>query len=257
MVLALPFGLAIGLSLGALGGGGAVLALPVLVYVFGEDVHAATTASLAVVVAAALAGGAVQASRAQVCWPQVAVFAPAALAGTVVGTLANEAVSGAVLLLGFVPVLVAAAAFTWRRAGAGGGGGEETCPPLERQRTVAAGLVVGALTGFFGVGGGFLVVPLLALAMRFPLRRAIGTSLVIVGFVSLGGLAAHLWRGADLDAGLAAAMALGCAVGALAGARIGASLPQRTLGRGFALLLAAVGAYIVLASALTGAVVGG
>ena len=256
MVLALPFGLVIGLSLGALGGGGAVLALPVLVYVFGEDVHAATTASLAVVVAAALVGGAVQASRAQVCWPQVAVFAPAALAGTVVGTLANEAVSGAVLLLGFVPVLVAAAAFTWRRAGAGGGG-EETCPPLERQRTVAAGLVVGALTGFFGVGGGFLVVPLLALAMRFPLRRAIGTSLVIVGFVSLAGLAAHLWRGADLDAGLAAAMALGCAMGAFAGARIGASLPQRTLGRGFALLLAAVGAYIVLASALTGAVVDG
>jgi hypothetical protein len=257
VVLALPFGLVIGLSLGGLGGGGAVLALPVLVYVFGEDVHAATTASLAVVVAAALAGGAVQASRAQVCWPQVAVFAPAALAGTVVGTLANEAVSGAVLLLGFVPVLVAAAAFTWRRAGAGGGGGEETCPPLERQRTVAAGLVVGALTGFFGVGGGFLVVPLLALAMRFPLRRAIGTSLVIVGFVSLAGLAAHLWRGADLDAGLAAAMALGCAMGAFAGARIGASLPQRTLGRGFALLLAAVGAYIVLASALTGAVVDG
>ena len=255
MALALPFGLAIGLSLGALGGGGAVLALPVLVYVLGEDVHAATTASLAVVAAAALAGGAAHASQARVCWLQVTVFVPAALAGAVAGTLANEAASGAVLLLGFVPLLLAAAAFTWSRAGAGTGE-DESCPPLERNRTLLAGVAVGALTGFFGVGGGFLVVPILAFAMHFPLRRAIGTSLVIIGFVSVAGLAAHLWRDADLDAGLTAAMALGCAAGALAGARLGAHVPQRTLGRTFAVLLGAVGAYILLASALTGGVVG-
>lgn len=233
-----------------------MLALPVLVYVLGEDVHAATTASLAVVVAAALTGGAAQASRALLCWPQVAVFAPAALAGVVAGTIANEAVGGEVLLLAFVPVLVAAAVFTWRRAGAASGI-EGSCPPLDRRRTSVAGLAVGGLTGFLGVGGGFLVVPLLALAMGFPLRRAIGTSLVIVGLVSLAGLAVHLWLGAELDAGPAATMALGCAIGALAGARLAARLPQRTLGRAFALLLVAVGAYIVLASALTGGVVGG
>ena len=256
MLLALPFGLAIGLSLGALGGGGAVLALPVLVYVLGEDVHAATTASLAVVAAAALAGGAAHASQARVCWRQVALFAPAALAGAMLGTLANEAVIGAVLLLWFVPVLLAAAAFTWRRAGTCAGG-DDACPPLERNRTLVAGLLVGALTGFFGVGGGFLVVPVLTLAMRVPLRRAIGTSLVIIGIVSLAGLAAHLWRDADLDAGPAAALALGCAAGALAGARLGAHVPQRALGRAFAVLLAAVGAYILLAAALTGAVAGG
>jgi len=204
VLLALPFGLAIGLSLGALGGGGAVLALPVFVYVLGLDVHAATTGSLAVVAAAALAGGAAQAARAQVCWPQVAVFAPAALVGAVVGTLAGEAVSAAALLIGFVPVLFAAAAFTWRRADAGGED-DRSCPPLAGGHALVAGLVVGLLTGFFGVGGGFLVVPILVLAMRFPLRRAIGTSLVIVGFVSIAGLAAHVWRGSDFDAGATAA----------------------------------------------------
>ena len=256
MVLALPFGLAIGLSLGALGGGGAVLALPVLVYVLGEDVHSATTASLAVVVAAALAGGAVQASRAQVCWQQVAVFTPAALAGVVAGTVANEAVGGEVLMLAFVPVLLAAAVFSWRRAGAPAGG-EHACPPLDRGRAVVAWLAVGGLTGFFGVGGGFLVVPVLALAMGFSLRRAIGTSLVIVGFVSIAGLAVHFWRGAEIDAGPVVAMAIGCAIGALAGARLGTRLPQRTLGRAFALLLAGVGAYILVASAVTGGVAGG
>jgi uncharacterized protein len=108
------------------------------------------------------------------------------------------------------------------------------------------------LTGFFGVGGGFLVVPILALTMRFPLRRAIGTSLVIVGFVSLAGLGAHLSRGADLDTGIAGAMAVACAAGALSGARLTGRLPQRLLGRAFAVLLGGVGAYILLEGALSG-----
>lgn len=250
-MLAVPFGLAIGLSLGALGGGGAVLALPVLVYVLGQDVHAAATGSLAVVAAAALAGGAAQASRAEVCWAQVALFAPAALAGAVAGTVASQAAGELVLLVGFVPVLFAAAAFTWRRVDVGAEE-DRSCPPLDRGRTLLAGLAVGLLTGFFGVGGGFLVVPMLALAMRFPLRRAIGTSLVIVAWVSLAGLAAHLWRGSHLDPGATAAMAAACAAGALAGARLAARIPQRKLGHAFAVLLTAVGVYILIASALLG-----
>jgi uncharacterized protein len=251
VVLAIPFGLAIGVSLGALGGGGAVLALPVLVYVLGEDVHAATTASLVVVAAAALTGGVAQAASARVCWPQVALFAPAALVGAAIGTLAGEAVSDTFLLLGFVPVLLAAAALTWRRAGAGG---EEqgACPPLDRDRVLIAGFAVGLLTGFFGVGGGFLIVPMLALAMGFPLRRAIGTSLVIVGIVSLFALAAHLLRDHELDVAVAAAMALACAAGALAGARLTQRVPQRRLGHAFALLLVAVGAYVLVATAVLG-----
>jgi uncharacterized protein len=248
---AVPLGLAIGVMLGAVGGGGAVLAVPVLVYLVGQDVHAATTTSLAVVAAAALAGGAAQARQARVCWPQVAAFAPAALLGTVAGTLANEAVSGSVLLLAFVPVLLVAAAFTWRRAGSGPGD-EDACPPLEARRTLGVGLAVGALTGFFGVGGGFLVVPMLALGMGFPLRQAIGTSLVIVGFVSVAGLTAHLWRDADVDGAVAVGMAAGCMVGAVAGATIGERLPQRTLGHAFAVLVAGVAVYILVATAVLG-----
>jgi uncharacterized membrane protein YfcA len=251
MLLAAAFGLAIGLSLGALGGGGAVLALPILVYVLGQDAHAATTESLAVVAAAALAGGAVQASRARVCWPQVVLFAPAAVVGVVLGTLGGQAVGDAALLIGFVPVLLGAAGFTWRRASAAGEA-DRACPPLDRGRTLIAGVSVGLLTGFFGVGGGFLVVPMLALAMRFPLRRAVGTSLVIVGFVSLVGLGAHLSRGVEVDVGIALAMAGACAAGASLGARLCERLPQRALGHAFAVLLAGVGLYMVLAGTLLG-----
>jgi len=252
MVAAVPLGLALGLSLGAVGGGGAVLAVPLLVYVLGQDVHAATTTSLAVVTAAALAAGAAHARRARVCWAQVGLFAPAAVGGTVAGTFANKAVSGTAVLLAFVPVLLAAAFMMWRRAGEHPEGGEDACPALDARRTLAAGALIGALTGFFGVGGGFLVVPVLSLGMHFPLRRAIGTSLVIVAVVSLAALAAHLWRSPELDTVLTLEMASGCVVGALIGTRLGERLPQATLAHAFALVIAVSGLYVLLAIVLGG-----
>jgi uncharacterized membrane protein YfcA len=253
VIAAIPLGLALGLGLGAVGGGGAVLAVPLLVYVLGQDVHAATTTSLAVIAAAALAAGTVQAGRARVCWPQVALFAPAAVGGAIAGTLASRAVSGTTLLLAFVPVLLAAAVMTWRRAGEDVGSAEEACPAIEPPRTLVAGVLVGGLTGFFGVGGGFLVVPTLALGMRFPLRRAIGTSLVIVALVSLAALAAHLWESAELDVEVTFGMAAGCVAGALIGTEIGERLPKRALGHAFASLVALAGLYVLIATALGGA----
>ena len=252
MVAALPLGLALGFSLGAVGGGGAVLAVPLLVYVLGQDVHAATTASLAVVAVAALTAGAVNAGRSRVCWPHVALFAPAAAGGAVAGTFANRAVSGTAVLLAFVPVLLAAAVMMWRRAGERVEDAADACPALDARRTLAAGAAIGVLTGFFGVGGGFLVVPALALGMRFPLRRAIGTSLVIVALVSLAALAAHVWRSAELDTGVTLGMAGGCVAGALIGSRLGEQLPQETLARAFALLAAIAGLYVLLATAIAG-----
>jgi len=249
VLAAVPFGLAIGLTMGALGGGGAVLAVPILVYVLAQDPHPATTASLAVVAAGAVGGGIGQISRNQVCWPQVAVFAPVAVLGAIVGTLANEAVGGSTLLIAFAVVMLAASAFMWHRADASDAP-DAACPPLRKPRTAAAGGAVGAATGFFGVGGGFLVVPMLALGMRFPLRRAIGTSLVIVAFVSLVALGAHLARDASMDVGLTVAMAAACAVGGVAGSRLAAHVPRAMLGHAFSALVALVAVYVLAAETL-------
>lgn len=249
-LLAVPLGLAIGLALGMLGGGGSVLAVPVLVHVLDQDVHAATTASLVVVAAAALAGGASQARGGQVCWSHAAVFAPAAVAGAAAGTAANTAASAGTLIAGFALLMLGAAWFTWRSArGVRPGVREGACPPLRPGRVALAGVVVGALTGFFGVGGGFLVVPLLALAMRFPLRRAIGTSLVIVGFVSVVAALAHFLAGNEVDWGVTVALAAACAAGAVAGGLVAPRVPQRVLGQAFAVLLVAVAGYLLVAPA--------
>ena len=242
MLLAIPFGLAIGLGVGLLGGGGAVLAVPVLVYVLDQDVHSATTSSLAVVAAASLAGGLAHARSNRVCWRHVTAFAPAAVGGVVAGTLANRVVSADALLLGIAALMVGAAVALWRRREQGTGDGD--CPPVDPARDIVAGLGVGGMTGLFGVGGGFVVVPTLAIAMGFPMRCAIGTSLVIVSAVSAVGLTAHLAAGGSADAGLTAVLAGTCAAGALAGERLAPRVAPRVLARAFAVVLLLVALYV-------------
>ena len=257
MLLAIPFGLAIGIAVGMLGGGGSVLAVPVLVYVLGQSVSEATTASLVVVTAGALAGGLGHARAGRICWRHAGSFTLAAVPGLVAGTLAGDSVSGTALLAAFALIMLAAAAATWRKAddeepadGTWEGGG--ACPPLRLPRDLLAGVLVGFLTGFFGVGGGFVIVPTLAIALAFTMRTAVGTSLAIITATSLLGLAVHLLAGRGLDVGVTSTMTAACVAGALAGAGLAAKVPQRTLGRAFALLVCGVAAYLLVSAAFLG-----
>ncbi len=244
MAVALLFGLLIGLSLGLVGGGGAVLALPVLVYAVGLGVHEATTVSLAVVAAGAATGAAGQIRRGTVCWSSAGWFAAAAMAGSVVGTALNQALGGDVLLILFSIVMVLAARATWQRAGSAAveAGG---CPEARARVLVPFGMFVGALTGLVGVGGGFVVVPALAIGLSFGMREAMATSMVIVAIVSACALAAHLLAGSTLDLPVAVAMGAATVVGALIGPHLADRISTRSLGRGFAVLVVAVSVGVV------------
>jgi len=257
VLLAIPFGLAIGIAVGMLGGGGSVVAVPVLVYVLGQSVSEATTASLVVVTAGALAGGLGHARAGRVCWRHAGSFTVAAVPGVVAGTLAGGFVGPTALLGAFALIMLAAALATWRKADAdepaeGSWEGGGACPPLRLPRDLVAGVLVGFLTGFFGVGGGFLIVPTLAIALAFTMRTAVGTSLAIITATSLIGLAVHLLAGRSIDTGVTAAMTGACVVGALAGAGLATHVPQRTLGRAFALLVCGVAAYLLVSAAFLG-----
>lgn len=256
LALAIPFGLAIGLAVGMLGGGGSVLAVPVLVYILGEDVETATTVSLVVVTAAAVAGGYGHALNGRVCWRHAAVFTAAALPGVLAGTALGNVVGGTALIAGFAVVMLAAAATTWRKASAeepqDDGTPGHTCPALRLGRDVGAGLLVGFLTGLFGVGGGFIIVPTLAVALAFSMRSAIGTSLAIITTTSVLGIIVHLSAGRSLDIELTLFMAAACVAGALVGARLSGRVPQQTLGRVFAGLVVAVAGYLVISAAVPG-----
>jgi len=181
----------------------------------------------------------------------------AAVPGLVAGTLAGESVSGSALLAAFALIMLAAAAATWRNADKDGstdgtweGGG--ACPPLRLPRDLVAGLVVGFLTGFFGVGGGFLIVPTLAIALAFTMRTAVGTSLAIIAATSFIGLGIHLLAGASPDIPLTTTMTGACVLGATSGAGLASQVPQRTLGRAFALLVCGVAAYVLASAAFLG-----
>lgn len=246
LLLAIPLGIAIGLVVGAVGGGGAILALPVLVYVLGEGVGPASTASLIVVAVAAAVGAGALALRGHVCWRLALTFSAPAAIGSLLGAIANGAIGARLLVLTFVPVMLLAALATWKRAGVDGAGDDGGCPPITLRRTAAAGLGVGALTGLFGVGGGFIIVPVLTLWFGMGFRRAVATSLVIITLTGLAALASHLVAGAAPHVGVTAALAAGTAAGALAGTAIAQRLPRAGLSRAFAVVVALVAVFLLI-----------
>jgi uncharacterized membrane protein YfcA len=109
---------------------------------------------------------------------------------------------------------------------------------------LVAGLGVGAMTGFFGVGGGFLIVPALVLAVGFPMRLAVGTSLIVIAINSLAGVLAHLGTG-GFDLSVALLFVIGGFVGGTLGGHFAGRLDEAKLSRGFAALVAVVGLYLI------------
>jgi uncharacterized membrane protein YfcA len=246
LLLAIPFGLVIGLIVGAVGGGGAILALPVLVYVLGEGVGPASTASLIVIALAAAVGAGARARDGQVCWRLALLFSAPAAAGSLLGALLSAQASGRLLILSFVPVMLVAAFATWQRAGAGREQEDTGCPAAASWLVAGAGLLVGAMTGFFGVGGGFMIVPVLTIALDMAFRRAVATSLVIITLTGAAALTSHLATGATPDLGVTASLAGSTMVGALLGTAIADRLPQQALARGFSLIVTALALFLLV-----------
>lgn len=239
-LLALPFGLAIGLLLGLVGGGGSMLAVPVLVYLLGEPVKDATTESLLVVGTAALVGAADHARIDRVEVRMGLTFGAAGVAGAIAGTALNRLVGGRTILLAFAVLLLVAAVAMLRRA-------PESPTPGRKPsfvRVAPVGFGTGVLTGFFGVGGGFVIVPALVLLLGLPLALAVGTSLLVIALTSGAAFAAHLASG-SIDWVIASTFTAAAITGALAGRRLGAIVSPRRLGQLFAVLLVAIAVFLV------------
>lgn len=254
VLLALPLGLATGGLLGVLGAGGSVLTVPALVYLLDQPVGAATTAALAIVSVNAAVGAATNARAGTVDLRLAARFGAASVAGALVGSVLNRLASGEMVLFLLAIVMLASAWSLWRGAPATE---HSPRPPRSaaRGRTAlvgALGLGVGVMTGFFGVGGGFLIVPALILLLGVPVRTAIGTSLVIITVTALAGLAGHLAAG-GVDWSVTIAFAVAGAVGAWLGVRGGRRVSGERLSQLFAVMLVAVAAFLL---ARNGAAVG-
>lgn len=260
--LALPLGLAIGLSLGALGGGGSILTVPALVYLLGQSPRSATTGSLLIVGITSLSGMLAHARAGRVRVVQGLVFGFLGIAGSWAGSKLSATVAPQVLLAAFSALMLVVAAIMLQRSRRGGrGDGADdtastpvvtlrplTCHCLRALKVVITATAVGLLTGFFGVGGGFAVVPALVLSLGFSMPVAVGTSLLVISVNSASALLARLGTGIELDWPLLGAFTAAAIVGSLAGGRLASRLRPVTLTRAFAVLLLLVAVYTAVHS---------
>jgi len=249
VVAALGSGGLIGLVLGLVGGGGSILAVPLLIYVIGvRSTHAAIGTAAIAVTANALASLVGHARAGTVKWPCAGVFALAGAVGAALGAEAGKAFDGKRLLLLFGLLMIGIGLSMLRRRR------QADAPDvhLDRQsagvllpRLIPAGLGVGLAAGFFGIGGGFLIVPALIAATAMPVRNAIGTSLVVVSVLGLTTAASYAFSG-YVDWTLSALLVAGGVVGAGLGLELGRRLSRHKglLERLFAILVTGVGLYV-------------
>lgn len=245
MILSWLGALAIGLGLGLLGSGGSILTVPALIYLAGQDEKVAIASSLAIVAGISAVAALPYARRREVDWISVLRFGLPGVVGTFAGAWLARFVSAQVQLQMLALVMVVASVLMLRTKG-------QAAPDSRAHATwlvVLEGLAVGVLTGLVGVGGGFLIVPALVLLGGLPMRRAVGTSLVIITLKSVVGFAKYLdvlgQLGLSVDWNVLALFTAFGIVGSLLGSRVSTWIPQLSLQRAFSALLVIVGGGIL------------
>lgn len=250
---AIALGVLIGAVLGGLGGGGAILTVPALVFVLGQTAQEATAASLVIVGVTAAVGAVSYLAAQRVRWRTALAFSALGLPGTWLGSHLNHQVEESVLLLAFAALMAVAAiamvADQWRTST-----GRRRSPTRREAAesaltgrpqwavVAAAALGVGMLTGFFGVGGGFVIVPALVLVLRLPMHQVVGTSLVVVSLNSATSLAARA-ETAHFDWSVILPFTAAAMAATIGGKLVADRLPARQLTHGFAVLMILVAGY--------------
>ncbi|MDX1893395.1 sulfite exporter TauE/SafE family protein [Mycolicibacterium sp. 050158] len=278
IVVASACGVLIGLFLGALGGGGSILTVPVLVSLLHVGPQSATSASLIIVGITSVIAAIAHARGGHVRWKAAAMFGVIGSITAFGGSILNRAVDPQILLIAFSALMVVAAVAMLRRTKKtcdsepepghpsatsttsttpGDGDNESPLATTTRPRVntaqigklVAAALVVGFLTGFLGVGGGFLIVPALVLALGYSMPVAVGTSLVIIAITSAGAFAERLGS-ASIPWQIVVPFTVAAIAGSFAGTAVSDRISGNALTRSFAILLIVIAVYVATTAGL-------
>jgi uncharacterized protein len=241
IALTVALAVLVGVSLGLLGGGGSILTVPLLAYVAGLDAKEAIATSLLVVGVTSAVGAVSHARAGRVQWRTGLLFGAAGMAGAYAGGLLARFVPGTALLIGFAVIMIATAVAMVRGRKDIEAGLPQSLPVT---KIVLLGLTVGLVTGLVGAGGGFLVVPALALLGGLSMPVAVGTALVVIAMNSFAGLAGHLAT-AHIDWALAAAVTAAALIGALMGARLTAFVNPAVLRKAFGWFVLAMASVIL------------
>ncbi len=237
--------LAVGISLGLLGGGGSILAVPVLVYLMGYPASVAVPLSLPVVGLTAAIGAAMRWRRGQLQVRTALLFGSVAMVVAYLSARFGTGIPDRIRLILFAVVMLAAATAMWLRANRSGKASQSATPqPTSRSWLIVAAAVVGMLTGVVGVGGGFMIVPALVGVLGLPMATATATSLAVIAMNSVAATAG--WAGVmSIDVATIATISAAALVGMVTGTALAPKFQQNTLVRGFAILLVTVAVVIL------------
>jgi len=244
-VLALVLSGAIGVSLGWLGGGGSILAVPVLVYVAGVEAKEAVAMSLAMVGATSLVASLLHQRHGRLDAKTAALFGGAGMAGAFFGAKLTPLVSSAMLLLLFAVVMLSVATLMLVHNRPDVTAGEKYAGRW--RNTLLAGAGVGVVTGFLGVGGGFLIVPALVLVAGLSMHMAVGTSLLVITINAAAGFVGHLGA-SRVPMALTGVLTAAAVAGTFVGARIAGRLPAHGMRRAFAGFVLVVALFLIAAN---------
>lgn len=229
--LEIGLGLVIGTLLGLLGGGGSILTVPALVYLLGQSPQAAVTASLVIVGSNSVFGAVMYTRHAPPNWRVALMFGGVGMVAAFMTASLSEHLSSQALMVMFAGLMLfVGLAMIFRR------GRKQVRAQRGWPTVLVSGLVVGAITGFLGVGGGFLIVPALVMLVGLPMHQAVGTSLVVIAMNSLAGVLGHLGEALP-DLGMVGVFAGAGFVGIMAGIWLNKRLPTEILKRGFAVFI--------------------
>ncbi|MCB0047515.1 MAG: sulfite exporter TauE/SafE family protein [Caldilineaceae bacterium] len=233
-------GFGIGLSLGLMGGGGSILTVPALVYFVGQSPQAAVTASLVIVGINSSMGAWLHRRQGTLDWKVALIFGGSGMAAAYIAAGWSQAFSPTMLMLLFALLMLAVGAFMVLRPQPADTEARRHGLPV----IILSGIAVGILTGFLGVGGGFLIVPALVMLVGLPMRQAVGTSLVIIAMNSLAGFLGHM-NGAAVDFQMIFLFVGAGILGALAGARLCGIVPPEALRKGFAVFVIILAVFLL------------
>lgn len=240
----------IGLSLGLMGGGGSILAVPILVYVMGVNSREAIAMSLFIVGCVSFLGALSAAKRGDLSWRIVAGFTPAAMLGAYFGSQLIQLpwITDTVQLISFGLIMLVASVLMIRKGNASrihSSPAPHPKRPWQALMIPAEGLAVGIVTGFVGVGGGFLIIPALVLLSHLPMKTAVGSSLLIISLNSAVGFAGYLNQ-VSLNWALTFSFTLAAGIGIAIGGALSQHIDARRLQKGFGYFVLAVAIFVLI-----------
>lgn len=245
LILGVSFALLIGVSLGLLGGGGSIMTVPILLYVFNLPARQAIATSLLVVGTTSAAALIPHARAGRVQWRTGMLFGATSMVGAYLAGRVASRIPAAALILAFgVMMLVTAFAMMRGRKSNGDPEVSHEGAKLPIAKIVAEGLVVGAVTGLVGAGGGFLVVPALVLLGGLPMGVAVGTSLLVIAMKSFAGFAGYL-SSVSIPWSIAGMVVVAAVLGSVLGARLVKLVPADRLRKGFGWFVVVMAVFIL------------